>query len=191
MLTCQVKTSKAAGRVGHFDPEVKGCVVEDHGVEAIRPSHCAVCRLPAREGNRIRLHGHGRRRRCLWGPQGPGDIPVFWDAWARRYRCTSCEAVRTVLPPGVFATLRYWLPAIAMAFWAWGVRRETAASVRQRLSPWRSVGASDAERWRSLRRWARRAEVLFELPTGCGDDGTEPGGPGGAASASARTDGSQ
>jgi hypothetical protein len=38
--------------------------------------------------------------------------------------------------------------------------------VRARVSPWPIVGPSEIGRWQSLRRWARRAAALFDLPAG-------------------------
>ena len=82
----------------------------------------------------------------------------------RRFRCRVCRAARTVQPPGLRAGLRYALPVIALALMAWALWLWPAAQVREQLSPWHKVGATDAERWPSLRRWARRAELLFRLP---------------------------
>ncbi len=82
----------------------------------------------------------------------------------RRYRCTACGAARTVQRPGLAARLRYSLCAIALALTAWAVWLLPAATVRDRVSPLAQLGPSDAERWPSLRRWARRASALFGLP---------------------------
>ena len=90
--------------------------------------------------------------------------PATWDIVVRRFRCTVCRAARTVQPAGLKARLRYSLPVIALALMAWAVWLWPAAQVREQLSPWQKLGATDADRWPSLRRWARRAEQLFRLP---------------------------
>jgi len=84
----------------------------------------------------------------------------------RRYRCTTCGVARTVQPPGLAARLRYSVCAIALALYAWAVWRRPAARVREQVSPFAIVGTSEADRWRSLRRWAERAAALFGLPAG-------------------------
>jgi hypothetical protein len=100
----------------------------------------------------------------MWGPPSPDGAPGLWDVPMRRYRCTSCGAVRTAVRPGLGARLRYSLCAIALALTAWAIWGWSAANVRAEVSPFRIVGASEAERWRSLRRWAVRSESLFRLP---------------------------
>jgi hypothetical protein len=70
-----------------------------------------------------------------------------------------------VLPTGLGRAYRYSLSAIAMALTLWALWRIPAAGVRWRVSPFRRVGASEPTRWRSLRRWTRRAHELFELAT--------------------------
>jgi hypothetical protein len=74
-----------------------------------------------------------------------------------------CGACPTVLPAGLERAYRYSLSAIAMALTLWAMRRLPAARVRRRVSPFRRVGASEPERWRSLRRWTRRARQIFAL----------------------------
>jgi len=61
---------------------------------------------------------------------------------------------RWVLPPGLAARLRYSVCAIALALYAWAVWSRPAARVREQVIPFAIVGASEAHRWRSLRRWA-------------------------------------
>jgi len=160
-----MKTSEAGTKVGEIGREVKLWLAKDDGVEASRPSHCAACGAAAYRGDgRLRLHGHGRRQRTVWGPQQPDGAPSEWDAWVRRYRCTGCRSVRTAARPGLGRRLRYSLCAIALALTAWAVWLLPATEVRARVSPFRTVGSNEAERWRSLRRWARRAAGLFGLP---------------------------
>lgn len=139
-------------------------------MEASRPSHCAACGVEAHGGDgRLRLHGHGSRERTVWGPTLLGTAPALSSVRVRRYKCTACGAARTVLPRGLGRLLRYSLSAVALALTAWALWLLPAAEVRAQLSPLRLFGAADAERWRSLPRWARRAEALFGLPPGAGE----------------------
>ncbi len=162
----KLKISEAVTTVGDFELGVKSWLDADDGVEASRPSHCAACGAAAYRGDgRLRLHGHGSRDRTVWGPQTPDGAPALEAVRVRRYRCTACGAARTVQRPGLAARLRYSLGAIALALTAWAVWLLPAAEVRDRVSPLRIVGPSDAERWPSLRRWARRASALFGLPS--------------------------
>lgn len=162
-----MKTSSP--RVSNFGPEVKFWLAEDDGVEAHRPSHCAACGASAhRRDGRIRLHGHGARIRTVWGPPSSDGAAGLWEVQVRRYRCTSCEAVRTAERPGLGMRLRYSLCAIALALMAWAVWGWTAAQVRDKVSPFRIVARGEVGRWRSLGRWSERAEVLFRVPEAAG-----------------------
>ncbi len=76
------------------------------------------------------------------------------DVLARRYLCRSCGAVITVVPCSVLAGRLYAAPAIAFAVALYGAG-ESAREVRRRVSPWRTVGATAASGWASLRRWIR------------------------------------
>ena len=168
VLARRVKTSTQT--VGDSGFGVKFWWTEDDGVEASRPSHCAACGAAAHRGDgRLRLHGHGSRERTVWGPTEPTTAPAETSVRVRRYRCTDCGAARTALPRGLGRRLRYSLSAIALALTAWAVWLMPAATVRAQVSPLRQVGAADAERWRSLPRWARRAAALFDLPAGSQD----------------------
>ena len=165
MLANPMKTSEAVPTFDESELEVKSWLAHDDGVEAGRPSHCTNCGAAAYLDDRLRLHGHGIRIRTVWGPAQPDGSPVTWEVVMRRYRCTLCRAARTAQRRGLKERLRYSLPAIALALTAWAVMHWSALEVRERLSPWRIFGVSDATRWRSLRRWTRRAEELFELPS--------------------------
>jgi len=160
-----VKKSEARRTFGDRGDEVKFWLAKDDGVEASRPSHCPACGVPAYRGDGgLHLHGHGVRERTVWGPPTPDGPAWLATVLMRRYRCTVCTAVRTVQRPGLTARFRYSLAAIALALTAWAVWRQPPAAVRARICPWPIVGASEAERWPSLRRWTRRAAALFELP---------------------------
>ena len=120
----------------------------------------------------MRLHGHGRRARTLWGPQGVEASPALWEVVLRRYRCTECGAVTTVAPRGVFTHFRYALGAIALALAWWAVVMLSPSEVRGRVSPWPIVGLAEPERWRSLHRWSRRSRELFRLQMASPDAST-------------------
>ncbi len=158
-----MKTSTAT--VDDFWDAVKFWWTKDDGVEALRPSHCAACGAAAHRGDgRLRLHGHGSRERTVWGPTLPATPPALTSVRVRRFKCTDCGAARTALPRGLGRRLRYSLSAIALALAAWAMWLCPAAEVRAAVSPCGIVGASEVGRWRSLRRWARRATGLFGLP---------------------------
>ncbi|MEX1344516.1 MAG: hypothetical protein AB1Z63_07590 [Candidatus Limnocylindrales bacterium] len=95
----------------------------------------------------------------------PDAAPALGEILARRYRCTDCGTVLTVVPRGMAAALRYTLATIAMALMLWGLRGRTPAQARRATSPLRCLGVCEPHRWRSLRRWTRKAERLFDLPS--------------------------
>gem|GEM_PF-4093823 len=121
----------------------------------------------ARRGLKIDLHGHGKRVRSVVLPAVPGDDRRVGLCWARRYRCTRCDHVPTVLPPGVLPCHLYSLMAIVRA-WVLvaaepvgqGVDDPLAYAVQGRkqatswTKPW-------PYRWRSLDRWASRIEAWW------------------------------
>lgn len=74
----------------------------------------------------------------------------------RRYRCTGCGAVSTVVPRGVAARRHYGHAAIAMALALWAIVGQPAKAVRQRVCAWQ-IGGELARDWTTLRRWARAA----------------------------------
>ena len=77
----------------------------------------------------------------------------------RRYRCTACGAIITVVPRGVAPRRHYGYGAIAMALALWALGREPAAAVRRRVCAWPIAGPS-ATGWPALRRWARAARAV-------------------------------
>ena len=92
----------------------------------------------------------------------------------RRYRCRACKAILLVGPLGLVRGRWYGAGAIALALEAYA-RDETSVSIRRRVSPSATVGASARERWVTLVRWieATRDGRLFavsdlgELPRRC------------------------
>jgi hypothetical protein len=154
-----VTEAEATPTLIHHALDVNSWAKNDPDVEAARPSHCPGCGLAAHRGDRLRLHGHGRRERDLWGlvevGAGPGLRTIL--------RCVECGKVCTVAPRGVGPRLRYALAAVGSAMLLWGVWLWTAARTRQATSPNLHVGFSEPRRWRSLGRWSRRAAEIFEL----------------------------
>ncbi|MFO0025663.1 MAG: hypothetical protein ACK6DV_25265, partial [Deltaproteobacteria bacterium] len=91
------------------------------------------------------------------------------DVVGRRYACRACDAIVVVLPRGVARGRRYSLWAIAAALAWWAYDRIPAASVRERTSTAKTIGAASATRWASLARWTRCALALFGCePPGLG-----------------------
>ena len=52
--------------------DVKSWTEIEPDVEAARPSHCPRCGGAAHRDDGLRLHGHGLRERCIWGPPEVG-----------------------------------------------------------------------------------------------------------------------
>lgn len=72
---------------------------------------------------------------------------------ARRFVCRGCDAVITVVPREVTRRRLFSTLAIAVAVGLYGLVGRSAKGVRAAVSPWSFVGASGAERWRTLERW--------------------------------------
>lgn len=101
----------------------------------------------------MRIYGHGLVRRQQRGPPGPGLAPATEVLLCRRYLCTGCGAVLTVLPASAQARKHFSGAAIALALTLWGLCGYSAARVRALVSDWGHTGAA-ARGWRSLARWA-------------------------------------
>jgi hypothetical protein len=114
------------------------------------------------------LHGHGLRGRHLWGPGWPGALPAFEEIQQRRFRCQNCFAVVVVGPAVIWRRGMYTSAAIAGALAGWTLENKSARTVRTATSPLTKHGPSDADRWRSLARWARAGpfgpKVTASLP---------------------------
>lgn len=90
----------------------------------------------------------------MWGPGAPGGVAKLRELAIRRYRCTKCRTVMTVVPSEVLTKRLYTAAAIGWALALYGLSMLSPSAVRALVSPWRRWGATDACRWQSLRRWA-------------------------------------
>jgi hypothetical protein len=120
-------------------------------VDHARPAHCPGCKRASRPiGGDLRLHGHGTRERTLRGPLRPGARPLSIVLRLRRYLCTACDAVVTVVPRLVERGRRYTAAAIGIALALWGTTAASAREVRERVSP---DEVQNKRGWASIRRW--------------------------------------
>jgi len=87
-------------------------------------------------------------------------VPTWIVVACRRYQCTSCDAVLTVVPRGVATRRHYSLAAIAMAFTLWAIAGESEAEVRRRVCAWR-ISVESPVRWPTLSRWAHAARIAL------------------------------
>ena len=71
----------------------------------------------------------------------------------RRYVCTACDAILTVVPRGVARRRHYGHAAIMMALTLWAIVDAPIAEVRRRVCASRITHES-ATRWPALKRWA-------------------------------------
>jgi hypothetical protein len=90
----------------------------------------------------------------------------------RRYLCVLCNGTATVVPRGVAPRRHYSAAAIALAVALFGVCGQSAARVREQVSPAKHIGFDESGGgWVTLRRWllAGREGTLFgPLPSGVG-----------------------
>lgn len=125
-------------------------------VVAARPGKCPRCGVASQPpGQRLRLHGHGTRSRQVQGPLEVTGPPVIVELLLRRYLCTGCGAVIVVGPRGLLGRRLYSAAAIALALARWALLAQSAAEVRDHVSPWHEVGPAAKAGWAALRRWAR------------------------------------
>ena len=123
-----------------------------------------VCSAPSRPvGAPLGLHGHGLRERQLCGPPDADSTPTWLVIKCRRYLCTSCGAVLTVVPRGVAPRRHYGHAAIAMALTLWAIAGEPVADIRRRICA-RRISAESPTRWPTLSRWARAARDALGAP---------------------------
>lgn len=121
------------------------------------------------------LHGHGRRGRQLRGPPAPGEKSETREFRSRRFRCTQCKALLTVVPRETLTRRLYAGPAIALALALFGLLQLSAKGVRAQVSPWAAVGPTAAANWCTVGRWvgAVRAGTLFPCARRAPSDWTD------------------
>lgn len=137
---------------------VKAWLTEMPSVSAVRPGRCPGCGAASRpEGGNLVVHGDGTRERQVWGPAAAHGPPTITTIRARRYECQRCGACVLVVPREILKRRLYAAPAIGLALALWALLGLTQALVRVRVSPFAVVGAASANRWITLRRWARDA----------------------------------
>lgn len=106
------------------------------------------------------MHGHGVRTRSVIVLPALDGRAGLVECWCRRYRCTNCRVVLTVLPVGVMPRYLYSAFAIVWAFSL--VAAEPAghglthalAYKRQGMNRVRRWHRGVDWRWRSVDRWA-------------------------------------
>jgi hypothetical protein len=87
------------------------------------------------------------------GPLKPDGEPTTLELDVRRYRCSTCGAVLTVLPRGLVPRRHFSSAAIGQALLRYGQMQQSQRVVRQHTSPWRVVGDAAVTGWVTLRRW--------------------------------------
>jgi hypothetical protein len=148
----------------HHRLDVKGWCATPPSVEAARPGVCVGCGAASRPvGGPLGLHGHGLRDRQICGPPEADGVPTWIVIVCRRYQCTSCGAILTVVPRGIAPRRHYGHAAIALALALWAVIGVPAAEVRRRVCA-RQISAAPPTRWPTLTRWARAARVALGAP---------------------------
>ena len=111
----------------------------------------------------MQLWGHGLRARQVRGPLAFGEDPDLVTVEGRRYQCQICEALIIVEPCSVLRYRHFSASAIVMALALFGLEGASAAQVRRRVSPWRTVGHAACRGWVTLHRWidvARQGRLL-------------------------------
>lgn len=132
--------------------DVKNWLHRPPTVEEARPGRCPGCDAAGRPvGGPVGLHGHGLRDRQVRGPIVVGDPATETVIVCRRYRCTACGAIVTVVPCGIEPRRHYGRAAICMALALWALEGWSVMAVRARVGTWRNPLATS---WRTLRRWA-------------------------------------
>ncbi len=89
---------------------------------------------------------------------------MLTECWCRRYHCTACGAVATVLPVGVIPRYLYSVFAIVIAFTLVAARpvgrelTDALAYQRQGMNRIRRWHRGVDWRWRSVDRWSAQIE---------------------------------
>ena len=159
------KSTRSSLRIVHHALDVKGWLAAPPSVASARPGSCVDCGAASQPiGGGLGLHGHGFRDRQLRGPPDADNAPTWIVITCRRYLCTCCAAILTVVPRGVAPRRHYGHAAIAMALTLWGIVEAPVAEVRRRVCAW-PVSSEDVTRWPTLRRWARAARDALGDPS--------------------------
>ena len=125
----------------------------------MRPGRCPRCGKASHEpGCKLGLHGHGViYGRKLLGPADADGEARQQRVDARRYVCTACGATVIVVPAGFAPRRHYGAGAIGLALFLYGVLELSARQVRERIRPFRTVGYSAPDKWRTLIGWTEAA----------------------------------
>lgn len=143
--------------VSYCEWDVKSLLQESPAVDEVRPSHCPCCQVASRPvGHKVVLWGHGLRSRSVILLDTPAASPRLVVLMVRRYLCTACKCVITVLPCDLPARRRHALGLICVALALWSQGGLSAEKVREKLGFHQSFEAG----WPQLRRWARAAEFV-------------------------------
>jgi hypothetical protein len=146
--------TKSISLIVYLKLDVKNWLQRPPTVEEARPGRCPRCAAAARPlGEPRGLHGHGLRDRQVRGPVEVSARATTVVIACRRYLCTACAAVLTVVPRGIEPRRHYGRAAICLALALWAIAGASTTTVRARVSEWRYAAAS----WRALRRWAAAA----------------------------------
>jgi hypothetical protein len=117
-------------------------------VEELRPRFCGQCGQLARDGERVRVQGHGLYSRQVCG-LSEGWIVI----WVRRYLCRECGHTMSRLPDWLHPWRWYAATVIIEALYRHLILRESACAIGMRFGR-----RHESSGWRSLRRW--RAQLL-------------------------------
>ncbi|MBI4952057.1 MAG: hypothetical protein HY908_08490 [Myxococcales bacterium] len=151
-----MKKGRSNRTIVHSAIDVKTWLSRVPSVDEVRPGQCPRCAAASRPvGQGLQIWGHGLRDRQSRGPLEPLGDPVEVTLRVRRYVCRPCGAVIAVVPLGVVAGRLFAAMAIGLALTLFGVERLPLGKVRQRVSPWRRVGATAHGSWLAVRRWVR------------------------------------
>lgn len=150
-----VTATKNTSLIVHRELDVKDWLLRPPSVEAVRPGACPACDAAGRPvGGPVGLHGHGLRDRQVRGPLTLEARSTETVIACRRYRCTACGAVVTVVPRGLEPRRHYGRATICFALALWALAGWSQREVRRRVSTWPNPTATS---WRTLRRWATAA----------------------------------
>ena len=140
--------------ISHAHVDVNAWKARIPSVEEARPACCPRCGAASRPIDGPQgLIGHGMRTRQVRGPLEPGGEPTTLEVDVRRYRCSTCKAVLTVLPRGLVPRRHFSSTAIGQALLRYGQMQQSQREVRRHTSPWRIVGEAAVTGWATLRRW--------------------------------------